>query len=151
MTNCRRAFGRNLIGRLISSTKSDGETFDLYDGFEFHAETFDRRDHEQRIKLDQALQTLDLRSRHIIEKRWLINECFDHIGDYIEPGAEQASPVEQEELGAFFGISRQRIGQIEDAAIARLKSARAVTQSPNHPLLAVTNVARAAMDMRTAG
>ena len=86
------------------------------------SETFDRRGHEQRIKLDQALETLDPRARHIIEKRWLINECFDHIEDYIEPGAEQARPIEQEELGAFFGISRQRIGQIEDAAIAKLKS-----------------------------
>ena len=56
------------------------------------SETFDHRGHEQRSKLEQALETLDPRARHIIEKRWLINECFDHIGDYIEPGAEQASP-----------------------------------------------------------
>jgi len=49
-------------------------------------QTFDRHGHEQRIKLDHALETLDLRSRHIIEQRWLINECCDHIADYQHDG-----------------------------------------------------------------
>ena len=109
----------------------DDEAGDYYDRYVSDAQSFDRRGHEERIKLDRALETLDRRSRHIIEKRWLINECFDHIRTvstdpkkkrYVEPGEQERVPAEHEELAAFFGVSRQRIGQLEAAAIERLKA-----------------------------
>jgi hypothetical protein len=96
---------------------------------------FDRVGHEERIKLDEALETLDPRARHIIEKRWLINEYLEHVTDYEHDGrfvlhdgreitvlSSQANPSEHEELAALFGVSRQRIGQIETVAIAKLKA-----------------------------
>jgi RNA polymerase sigma factor (sigma-70 family) len=47
---------------------------DLYDRFTPDIQTFDRRGHEERIKLDHLLKTLDSRARHIIEERWVRNE-----------------------------------------------------------------------------
>jgi len=100
----------------------NGEFIEAFDAEKScDTQTFDRQGHTERIKLDHALETLDARSRHIIEQRWLINECFDHIGDYIESGLNERTSVQQEELATFFGVCRQRVGQLENAAIAKLK------------------------------
>jgi RNA polymerase sigma-32 factor len=53
-----------------------------------------------------ALAGLDARSRNIVERRWL---------------AEDKSTLH--ELAAEYGVSAERIRQIEAAAIARMRSA----------------------------
>ncbi|MDH3491526.1 MAG: RNA polymerase sigma factor RpoH [Gammaproteobacteria bacterium] len=56
--------------------------------------------------LQSALQTLDARSRHIIEARWL---------------AEDDNKVTLQDLGNRYGISAERVRQIEVAAITCLR------------------------------
>ena len=115
----------------------DDENGDYYDRYVSDAQSFDRRGHEKRINLDHALEALDLRSRHVIEKRWLINECFDGIKtnpkkeSYIESGEQERVPTKHEELAAFFGVSRQRIGQLEAAALKKLKAQNSKIELPN--------------------
>jgi RNA polymerase sigma-32 factor len=54
----------------------------------------------------EALTGLDARSRNIVERRWL---------------SEEKSTLH--ELAAEYGVSAERIRQIEAAAIARMRSA----------------------------
>jgi hypothetical protein len=67
----------------------------------------------------------------------LINECFDGIKtnpkkeSYIESGEQERVPTKHEELAAFFGVSRQRIGQLEAAALKKLKAQNSKIELPN--------------------
>lgn len=58
--------------------------------------------------LQDALQTLDARSRYIIEARWL---------------AEDDKKMTLQDLGDRYGVSAERVRQIEVAAIKRLRDA----------------------------
>jgi RNA polymerase sigma-32 factor len=57
--------------------------------------------------LGRALATLDPRSRHIVESRWLDDE----------------NPATLHELAAVYGISAERVRQIEAKALQKLKGA----------------------------
>jgi RNA polymerase sigma-32 factor len=57
------------------------------------------------IGLEKALESLDARSRRIIEARWL----------------EEKEPATLHELAAEFGVSAERIRQIEAKALAKMK------------------------------
>jgi len=57
--------------------------------------------------LSRALATLDARSRHIVEARWL----------------EEDNPATLHELAAVYGISAERVRQIEVKALQNLKAA----------------------------
>jgi RNA polymerase sigma-32 factor len=57
--------------------------------------------------LSRALATLDARSRHIVEARWL----------------EEDNPATLHELAAVYGISAERVRQIEVKAMQKLKAA----------------------------
>ncbi len=57
--------------------------------------------------LGQALATLDARSRHIVEARWLNEE----------------NPATLHELAAVYGISAERVRQVEAKALQKLKGA----------------------------
>jgi RNA polymerase sigma-32 factor len=57
--------------------------------------------------LTRALATLDARSRHIVESRWLDDE----------------NPATLHELAAVYGISAERVRQIEAKAMQKLKTA----------------------------
>lgn len=57
--------------------------------------------------LSHALATLDQRSRHIVESRWL----------------EEENPATLHELAAIYGISAERVRQIEAKALQKLKGA----------------------------
>lgn len=57
--------------------------------------------------LSRALDSLDARSRHIIEARWLNEE----------------KPATLHELAAIYGISAERVRQIEAKALQKLKAA----------------------------
>ncbi|MCS6785419.1 MAG: RNA polymerase sigma factor RpoH [Thiobacillaceae bacterium] len=57
--------------------------------------------------LSRALESLDARSRHIIEARWLNEE----------------NPATLHELAAVYGISAERVRQIEAKALQKLKVA----------------------------
>lgn len=57
--------------------------------------------------LSQALETLDERSRHIIEARWLNEE----------------NPATLHELAAVYGISAERVRQVEAKALQKLRVA----------------------------
>ena len=61
--------------------------------------------------LEQALASLDARSRHIIEARWLREKDTATLHD----------------LAAEFGVSAERIRQIEVKAIQKMRGALAVT------------------------
>ncbi|SMF51960.1 RNA polymerase sigma factor RpoH [Pseudogulbenkiania subflava] len=64
-------------------------------------------DHLQTAGLEQALSSLDARSRRIIEARWLADD----------------SGATLHELAAEFGVSAERIRQIEAKALTKMKSA----------------------------
>ncbi len=57
--------------------------------------------------LTRALATLDPRSRHIVESRWL----------------EEENPATLHELAAVYGISAERVRQIEAKALQKMKAA----------------------------
>jgi len=59
------------------------------------------------VGLGRALATLDQRSRHIVESRWLNEE----------------DPSTLHELAAVYGISAERVRQIEAKAMQKLKTA----------------------------
>ena len=59
--------------------------------------------------LSRALATLDPRSRHIVESRWL----------------DEENPATLHELAAVYGISAERVRQIEVKAMQKLKAALA--------------------------
>ncbi len=63
-------------------------------------------EHLSSTGLNQALQQLDERSRHIIEARWLNEE----------------NPATLHELAAEYAISAERVRQIENKAIQKLKA-----------------------------
>jgi RNA polymerase sigma-32 factor len=54
--------------------------------------------------LSEALSKLDERSRYIVQRRWL-----------------DADKGTLQELAAYFGISAERVRQLETQAIARIK------------------------------
>ena len=64
-------------------------------------------DHLQGPKLEQALEELDPRSRHIVQARWLQDE-----------GGATLTELAQE-----YGISAERVRQIEAAAFKKLRAA----------------------------
>ncbi len=64
--------------------------------------------------LEQALSQLDARSRRIVEARWLAND--------------DGSGATLHELAAEFGVSAERIRQIEAAAMKKMKGALAAYQ-----------------------
>ena len=68
-------------------------------------------DHLQSEGLEAALAKLDDRSRRIVEARWLAND--------------DGSGATLHELAAEFGVSAERIRQIETAAMKRMKAALA--------------------------
>jgi RNA polymerase sigma-32 factor len=70
------------------------------------------RDRLQSEGLSEALEALDPRSRRIIETRWLRDEA--------EGGA-----LTLHELGAEFGVSAERIRQVETKALQKMKGALA--------------------------
>ncbi len=59
------------------------------------------------VGLAEALATLDARSRHIVEARWLNEE----------------NPATLHELAAIYGISAERVRQVEAKALQKLKGA----------------------------
>ncbi|KAF0101579.1 MAG: RNA polymerase sigma-32 factor [bacterium] len=59
--------------------------------------------------LSRALASLDDRSRHIVEARWL----------------EEENPATLHELAAIYGISAERVRQIEAKALQKMKAALA--------------------------
>ncbi len=69
------------------------------------------RHHEKlsREGLSQALDTLDARSRHIVEERWL------NVNDNNSGG------MTLHDLAAVYGVSMERIRQIEVAALKKMK------------------------------
>ena len=67
----------------------------------------DERDRLATHGLSQALAALDPRSRHIVEARWLNEE----------------NPATLHELAAEYGISAERIRQIEAKALQKMKAA----------------------------
>jgi len=70
-----------------------------------------QRDRLQSEGLETALAKLDDRSRRIVESRWLAND--------------DGSGATLHELAAEFGVSAERIRQIEVAAMKKMKSALA--------------------------
>jgi RNA polymerase sigma-32 factor len=68
-------------------------------------------DRLQTVGLKSALETLDPRSRRIIESRWLTND--DESGPTLH------------ELAAEFNVSAERIRQIESAALKKMKESLA--------------------------
>lgn len=68
-------------------------------------------DRLQTVGLESALETLDPRSRRIIESRWLTND--DESGATLH------------ELAAEFNVSAERIRQIESAALKKMKGSLA--------------------------
>ncbi|GAB4212724.1 MAG: RNA polymerase sigma factor RpoH [Rhodoferax sp.] len=72
-----------------------------------------RRDHLASQGLTQALQTLDDRSRHIVEERWL------KVND------DGSGGMTLHELAAVYGVSAERIRQIETAALKKMRKALA--------------------------
>ena len=71
-------------------------------------------EHVHRIQsegLEQALAKLDPRSRRIVESRWLAND--------------DGSGATLHELAAEFGVSAERIRQIESAALKKMKTSLA--------------------------
>ena len=70
-----------------------------------------QRDRLQSEGLEAALSKLDDRSRRIVEARWLAND--------------DGSGATLHELAAEFGVSAERIRQIEVAAMKKMKSALA--------------------------
>ena len=65
------------------------------------------RDHLASHGLANALASLDARSRHIVESRWLCDE----------------NPATLHELAAEYGISAERVRQIEVKAMQKMKAA----------------------------
>ena len=65
-----------------------------------------------RVGLRNALETLDERSRRVIEARWL-NE--DREGN--------VTPLTLQELAKELGVSAERIRQIEKKALAKMRAA----------------------------
>ena len=63
-------------------------------------------EHRQTEGLAMALQSLDERSRKIVEARWLNEESSATLHD----------------LAAEYGVSAERIRQIEQKAMAKIKS-----------------------------
>lgn len=63
--------------------------------------------------LTRALDTLDARSRHIVEERWL------NVND------DGSGAMTLHELAAVYGVSHERIRQIEVAAMKKMKKALA--------------------------
>jgi RNA polymerase sigma-32 factor len=57
--------------------------------------------------LSRALASLDARSRHIVEARWL----------------EEENPATLHDLAAIYGISAERVRQIEAKALQKMKAA----------------------------
>ena len=76
-------------------------------------QVLEAREHErlQSEGLEAALQKLDARSRRIVEARWLAND--------------DGSGATLHELAAEFGVSAERIRQIEAAALKKMKGALA--------------------------
>ena len=68
-------------------------------------------DHLQSEGLEAALAKLDARSRRIVEARWLAND--------------DGSGATLHELAAVFGVSAERIRQIETAAMKKMKTSLA--------------------------
>jgi RNA polymerase sigma-32 factor len=85
----------------------------LADSSEGPAETYEREQSEAREKqgLSQALESLDARSRRIIQARWLA----------------PAEPKTLHELADEFGVSAERIRQIEAKAMQKMKKSLAET------------------------
>jgi RNA polymerase sigma-32 factor len=67
----------------------------------------DESEHLRKASLKAALEALDARSRRIIEARWL----------------REKDAATLHELAAEFGVSAERIRQIEQKAMARMRSA----------------------------
>jgi len=80
------------------------------DGHQEPTQVLERRAHDalQSEGLAVALDTLDARSRRIIQARWLHDEA-------------QAATLH--ELGEEFGVSAERIRQIETAALKKMRAA----------------------------
>jgi RNA polymerase sigma-32 factor len=59
------------------------------------------------VGLSRALESLDPRSRHIVESRWLNEE----------------NPATLHELAAIYGISAERVRQVEAKALQKMRAA----------------------------
>jgi len=107
-----------LSGRDLSLEKQDDEeeafapiSYLSDEGRQEPTRVLDRRDHDelQGAGLAHALQALDARSRRIIEARWLQDD----------------GGVTLQELAQEFGVSAERIRQIESAALKKMRGALA--------------------------
>ena len=69
----------------------------------------ERKEREQlaTVGLSSALESLDARSRHIVESRWLNEE----------------NPATLHELAAVYGISAERVRQVEAKALQKMRAA----------------------------
>ena len=65
------------------------------------------REYQASIGLSRALDSLDARSRHIVEARWLNEE----------------NPATLHELAAVYGISAERVRQVEAKALQKMRVA----------------------------
>jgi RNA polymerase sigma-32 factor len=71
-----------------------------------HIETMER-EQLATVGLSHALESLDPRSRHIVESRWLNEE----------------NPATLHELAAVYGISAERVRQVEAKALQKMRAA----------------------------
>jgi len=71
-----------------------------------------------RDELSELLEVLDDRERKIIFKRF---------------GLDGGKPKTLEEVGKKFGVTRERIRQLQNIAMAKLRRALAKREKPTHP------------------
>jgi len=76
-----------------------------------------RRDRMQTDGIAAALEKLDTRSRRIVEARWLAEDVDGKVGS-----------ATLHDLAGEFGVSAERIRQIEVAAMKKMKTALAAYQ-----------------------
>jgi RNA polymerase sigma-32 factor len=67
-------------------------------------------DHLQGPQLDQALMSLDERSRNIVQSRWLAMDADGHGTKTLH------------DLAAEYGISAERVRQIETSALKKMRA-----------------------------
>lgn len=103
-----RLYGKDISVDMNADDDNENTTFPVLISQEADPETIalqeDNADYEM-ARMQQALKTLDDRSRDILQKRWLSE---DKVG--------------LKELSAEYGVSMERIRQIENQALGKLKN-----------------------------
>ncbi|TAN55032.1 MAG: RNA polymerase sigma factor RpoH, partial [Rhodospirillales bacterium] len=119
VTMNRRLFGRDTSLNLPVRADSEIERQDLLadEGDDIETRLAERQESQRGLAwLREGLGVLDERERHIIEKRRLLDE-----------------PATLEDLAAGYGISRERVRQIEVKAFEKLKKAVLNRAASNRP------------------